>query len=364
MQRPTTATSSLSWWTGAGQTAQIVARCPAVQVVLLRELAGELTRLSEECWEVYVEPVTTPDPFSGEVDGRRDLDGLWSLVANPELPHADGYVVSSYIPVVEAANRVGRLLHRISDAELVAAVRVDVETEAKAVLSADVGDFTARGRQAVRLSRVEASPAQVQTAWQTLAADPLDGTALLVDYDPAAASVAAAAWLQAAADLAAEESGRGDGIEVIQFADDLEAVPVETLSIVLNMLGEHGPYNVVAHLISEARIVASGRAPDVYRLEQAIHDARSLAGRIAQQESDVDALLGDVRLCVLDPARPAPDLLEDLLTGIYACWLVWDEHVSQADSDTLDVDDETDEDLDPEGKPRAANCSAQRCACA
>lgn len=29
-----------------------------------------------------------------------------------------------------------------------------------------------------------------------------------------------------------------------------------------------------------------------------------------------------IRLTPLDPARPVPGLLEDLLSGIHACWLI------------------------------------------
>jgi hypothetical protein len=33
----------------------------------------------------------------------------------------------------------------------------------------------------------------------------------------------------------------------------------------------------------------------------------------------------DLRLTPLDPRRPAPDMLEDLLTGIEGCFLLWQE---------------------------------------
>src|SRR4051794_30563925 len=95
------------WWTGSGQAAQIVARSPAAPLDALGQLAGELSRLSEECCRVYVEPLTQ-DPLGGEVDGRADLAGLASIITSPELPHADGYISTSYIPAVEFANRAGR----------------------------------------------------------------------------------------------------------------------------------------------------------------------------------------------------------------------------------------------------------------
>ncbi len=335
----------VSWWTGAGHAGRVLAHSPGSQLELLRQLAGELTHLSDECWRVYVEPVTT-DLFAGEVDGRSDLPPLGGVILNPELPSVGGYVSASYIPVVEFATRAARTCHAIGDPQLTAAVSADVHAETAAVLSADLGDLgdlTGRGRQAALLSRVEISPVQVDAAWRQLAVDPLDGSVLLTDFDPAAAAVAAATWLRAAAGLAAEQARLADEVTVIQFADDIEAVPVQTLTTVLGMLDENDPYTVVAHLVDEARTVAAGLAPNIYQLEQSIHDARALAGRFARDELDVDAALHQVRLCVLDPLRPAPDLLEDLLTGIYACWLVWDE----ATSETVGLnDDDLDDDLD------------------
>lgn len=51
----------------------------------------------------------------------------------------------------------------------------------------------------------------------------------------------------------------------------------------------------------------------------------------AQTEAGDDAELGEaltaaIRPTPLDPARPAPDLLEDLLSGIRACWLIFTEY--------------------------------------
>ena len=333
----------VSWWSGEGHIARLLARSPASRPELLGQLAGELTRLAEECWQVYVEPVTS-DIIAGDVDGRQDLDTLAAIIRHPELPTAGGYLTRSYIPVVELTSRAARTCHAIGDPELTAAVAGDVQAETAAVLSADLGDLTGRGQQAALLSRTGASPAQVEAAWQTLAVDPLDGTRLLTDFDPAAAAVAALAWLRAAAGLAGEAAGLPDAVAVIMFADDIEAMPVPTLTVVLDAFSGDDPYQVVAFLVDEAKTVAAGRAPDVYRLDQAIQDARALAGRYARVERDVDALLGEVRLCVLDPLRPAPDLLEDLVTGIYACWLVWEEAADR--DDAANVDDPDDDEVE------------------
>jgi hypothetical protein len=39
-----------------------------------------------------------------------------------------------------------------------------------------------------------------------------------------------------------------------------------------------------------------------------------------------EQLMDSLRVTPLDPARPAPDLLEDLLAGIHGCWLVYEEY--------------------------------------
>jgi hypothetical protein len=44
-------------------------------------------------------------------------------------------------------------------------------------------------------------------------------------------------------------------------------------------------------------------------------------------------LLSQIRTTPLDTSRPAPDLLEDLLTGIYACALLYREYESDADDE-------------------------------
>ena len=53
------------------------------------------------------------------------------------------------------------------------------------------------------------------------------------------------------------------------------------------------------------------------------------------------------RVTPLDPARPAQDLLEDLLDGIRGCWLLYRSHAELGDD--VDLDDEAaDEEIDEE----------------
>ena len=62
-----------------------------------------------------------------------------------------------------------------------------------------------------------------------------------------------------------------------------------------------------------------------------------------------EQLIRSLRLTPLDPSRPALDLLEDLLSGIHGCWLIYQEYVEPSGSsdEQGDVEDgEGDEEPD------------------
>jgi hypothetical protein len=124
----------------------------------------------------------------------------------PHLPEG-GTLIQSYIPVEEAAHRAGRALHAFGDAALTDRVADDVGAELAAIERAERGDLSGRARQAVHLTRADASPVQVAAADALLREDPL-GSSRLFEVDPTAAAVAAAHWLQAAA---GGRRGRGGG---------------------------------------------------------------------------------------------------------------------------------------------------------
>jgi hypothetical protein len=93
-------------------------------------------------------------------------------LSKPNLPQ-NGTVLISYIPVEESAHRVGRALHGISSADLTDQVAAEVKVELEAVEQAELGDLSGRARQAVALTRADASPTQVAAADRLLYADPL-----------------------------------------------------------------------------------------------------------------------------------------------------------------------------------------------
>jgi len=260
-------------------------------------------------------------------------------VRKPNLPSDQGRLVQSYVRVEEAAHRVGRALHAIDDQELVDKVVADVRQELAAVEHAELGDFAGRARQAVRLSRADASPLQVNAAHDFLHAHPLWSSKLFEEVDPTSAAVAAAHWLQAAAQIAAEASGV-DPASVVIEADNIESLAMETPTLVLErLIAGESPRRVVVDLVAGAMTAAEGGLPDPDGVVLAIAEARAKAERFGPGDEDLLAGLMP-RVTPLDPTRPAPDLLEDLLDGLRGCWLLYRAHTDLDD----DLDDDAAED--------------------
>jgi hypothetical protein len=105
----------------------------------------------------------------------------------------------------------------------------------EAVELAELGDLSGRAVQAVLLTREDVSPVQVAVADQTLAGDPLGGEDLFLRLDLTAASVAAAHWLQAAADVVAVLSGI-PVTQVVAESDNIEALSHATPTAVLELM--------------------------------------------------------------------------------------------------------------------------------
>lgn len=155
--------------------------------------------------------------------------------------------------------------------------------------------------------------------------------------------MAAAHWLHAAAEAVAEASGY-EVSDVVREADNIEALPHETPTLVLELLDAgFSPYDAVTGLVRHAMKVADGVLPDPAAFREQLDEAEEMIARYSDDEDEPDAVLSGIRLTPLDPRRPARDLLEDLLIGIHGCWLVHDEFT---DPDDIDEDDEDDEDED------------------
>ena len=207
------------------------------------------------------------------------------------------------------------------------AVQAEVGAELSAVELAELGDLSGRAAQATALSRAAASPLQVDAASAALA-DDLFG-ASLGRFEPSAAAVAVANWLQAAAEVAGEISDT-DWTEVVARSDDIAALPTQTPTVVLDRLADgEDAADVVTELIGDALSVGDGL----------ILDPAALADELAEID---EATREPVKITVLDLRRPALDLLEDLQSGLYGCYLWWSEHVP------FDADDDTDDEEDDE----------------
>ncbi len=319
------------WETGYGAVARRVASLPKdLSVQRRRTLAAELSGLSEVLWRCYTHPATAADSLEVNSEGwRREQlrDAFASVVDNirkPNLPDDHGDLMVSYNRVEERAHRVGRCLHRASDGELTAIVIEDVEAELAAVERAELGDLSGRSVQAVQLTRQDASPVQVAAADQILEKNPLGGDELFLELDPTSACVAAAHWLQAAADVV---SGVSDieASDAVEEADNIEALPHATPTAVLELM-EMGmsPTDAVTSLVCDAMAVAEGVVPDPDGLRDKIEED---VEEYEDDDPDTAEEPTKIRLTTLDPQRPARDMLEDLLAGIRGCWLLYQEYV-------------------------------------
>jgi hypothetical protein len=336
------------WPTSAADGAVVLTHLPDRADERAATLAAALTGLSAQLWRTYTHPASAvPDDGDNSEHWRREqahasVDAVLDSLSTPNAPDENGNLLASYDPVEEAANRVGRALLAFDDAVVSQRVRDDVAIEIAALQRAERGDLDDRAAQAVSLSRPQASPVQIAEAHQALARQPLGGADLFQNFEPSAASVAAAHWLHAAARLAAEECGYDDLATVIRGADDIEALPTRTLIVVVNRMAEgQSAHSIVVELIREAQGAADGFIGDpaqvLAQIEQAIADADRWARSGAELDKVREALLGEVRVCLLDPARPGRNLLEDLMAGIYGCWLMYAE---ASDLDEDDVEDQ------------------------
>ena len=213
---------------------------------------------------------------------------------------------------------------------------------------AELGDLSGRSVQAVQLTRQDASPVQVVVANEILARNPLGGDELFLDLDPTSACIAAAHWLKAAADVVSRKSGH-PASEIVLEADNIHAIPVSTPTDVLELLEvTESLTEIVTTMIRDAMAVADGHVPDVDALREKLDDADELAEKYADDESTA-AELRKVRLTPLDPQRPARDMLEDLLTGIQGCWLLYYEYAEHRNVD-MNEDDAALDEIDNEIK--------------
>lgn len=339
-----------SWETGCGRITNILTTFPPdTPKEDALGIAYALSNLSKQLWHCYSDTSGAANhvaPTTGDWRDHEERDrytGVTAALHNPNLPD-DGYILESYVPVEEAAHRVGRSLHAISNLDLTSQVASDVEDEIDAVERAERGDLTGRAKQAVVLTRSDASPLQVVAANEIFQEQPMRSTRLFEELDATAAAVAAAHWLHAAAEVTDELANCGPTM-VVKEADNIEELATQTPTAVLEMI-EAGqtPREAVLKLVSAALAVAKGHIPDPSGLLEEIQHAHTQARRFGPDDPELLAALMP-RLTPLDPSRPAHDLLEDLLDGIRGCRLLYREYADSADDDEQSDDHNCDTDL-------------------
>jgi hypothetical protein len=327
----TNATLLATWPSGRGHQATTVCPIAADLGELAAQLCEALTQLSQAMWHIYTDPESTGDP-NQQMRQQERGDGMSHVadaLTNPNLPDDEGALLISYDPVMEWAHTSGRVLYTIADPAVTAAVTTDVIHEITAVQRAGLGDITGRAIQAVALNHIDPSPVQVAAADRLLHEQPLGTPQLWTAIDPAASCVAAAHWLTAAAEVAAEEADL-DATSVFSYADDIEAVSVEVPTMIVGAICEQDtPRDIVTELLADANIVATGRHPDPVGLPALVDAARDQVQRLKPRDRDI-ALAGLLEsLTPLDPRRPSRDLLEHLLDGIRACLVVYSNEIDE-----------------------------------
>lgn len=325
---------AVAWPTGRAGRVKTLSVLPSqVPVDRIDRLLMALDGLSEALWDTYTHPAWLfGDP---ETQGtaawrwrqeREAFDGVHVAVREPVEPDLE-LTELSRSRVEGSGRRIARALHDLDlGAEFGVLIADEVADEVAAVAAAEAGDLTGRAAQAVLLSRIGASPTQIEVAWQALLADPLRcREPLLSDFDPGAAAIATARCLRLAVRLAADVSGLDAG-DVLAEANDIHPLPTRAPSTMLDLLdGGATEQLAVSALLLEARAVSEGTLTGVDHVLGVLERVR------LDEEAGVEEI--ELRLTPLDPRRPAPDLLEDLLTAIDGCYLLWRE--------SADIDDES-----------------------
>jgi hypothetical protein len=298
---PSTAHVLATWPTGAGASARTVARLNArTPEPRGLHLVQALTALSSLAWMAYTDP------------GTVDLLPAPALRAlrRPHLPRA-GLLYREGDPLLDAAHDVGRELVAVGSAGVTRAVVDDVTADLDAVERALRGDLGGRARQAVALTRLDASPLQVAAADGLLHEVPMGSERLFTEVEPIAAVVAAAHWLAAAVEVTLARTGIDAVRDLLQAYTDIEGADVETAAVVVDLLDEGNPPLPVTRCLVQAALLT----------------ARGMI--LARKDDPTD----EPQFTLLDPARPAPCLLERLVRATQACGMVHMRHQGLADHD-------------------------------
>ncbi|MGW4792429.1 hypothetical protein ACWEPC_08465 [Nonomuraea sp. NPDC004297] len=331
------------WSTGIGDTAIVVARLTHDQLHQnTRRLAADLTRLSHLCWRLYTHPATAADRHSPHSLGwhrQQERDAFTTVL--PALTAATRLIDQPIgTKVGQAAHAVARTL-RVLGSQLTTHVSTDVAAELAAIEQAERGDLTDRAQQAVALSREDASPLQISQADRLLRDNPFGSQDLFTQVDPTAAAIAAAHWFYAAVTITVQHTGIPPN-RVIAAAEQYDKpLALESLTdITTAMNAGTRTRHVVMPLIRNALHIADGHLRGIHEVQHRITAARELISKAHIDHPAIDLSPDSVYLPLtsLDPARPAPDLLDNLLHGIHTCWHLYQHHATAQRSTPATVD--------------------------
>ncbi|MEV4365229.1 hypothetical protein [Nonomuraea sp. NPDC049625] len=320
------------WSTGIGDTAIVVARLTHDQLHQnTRRLAAELTRLSHLCWRSYTHPASSADRHSPHSLGwhrQQERDGFTTI-----LPTLTATTRTTDQPigtkVEQAAHAVARALRVLGTSQLTTHVTTDIAAELAAIEQAERGDLSDRAQQAVALSREDPSPLQISQADRLLHDNPFGSQDLFTQVDPTAAAIAAAHWFYAAVTITAQHTGMHP-IQVVASAEQYDKpLALESLTDITTAMNAGArTRHVVMPLIRNALHIADGHLRGILEVQHRIMAAQELISKAHTDHPGIDLSPDTIHLPLtsLDPARPAPDLLDNLLHGIHTCWRLYQHH--------------------------------------
>ncbi|MEV4798552.1 hypothetical protein AB0K18_00955 [Nonomuraea sp. NPDC049421] len=325
------------WSTGIGDTAIIVARLTHDQLPHnTRELAGALTRLSHVCWRSYTHPASAADrhnPSSLGWHRQQERDAFAKVLPLITASRPTDRPIST--KVEHAAHDLARALRVLDTSQLTTHVTTDVAAELAAIEQAERGDLSDRAQQAVTLSREDASPLQISQADRLLRDNPFGNQDLLTQVDPTAATIAAAHWFHAALNVTALRTGMHPMHVVASAEQPDKPLALESLTDIATAmnLGARARH-VIMPLIRNALNVADGHLLGILEVQDRITAAQQLIDRVQADQAKLDLSPDTIYLPLtsLHPARPAPDLLDNLLHGINTCWQLYQRHTQNPHS--------------------------------
>ncbi|MEV0611832.1 hypothetical protein AB0I81_00815 [Nonomuraea sp. NPDC050404] len=329
------------WSTGMGDTATLVTRLTHDQLPHdTRKLAAELTHLSGLCWRSYTHPASAADRHGPHSPGRhrqQERDAFDKV-----LPALIATASPTNRPITtkieQAAQAIARTLRKLDASQLTTHVTTDVAAELAAIEQAERGDLSERAQQAVTLSREDASPLQISQADRLLRDNPSGNQALFTEVDPTAAAIAAAHWYHAAVTVTARHTGLHP-IQVVGSAEQPDKpLAIESLTDVATAIDSGArARHVVMPLIRNALHIADGYLRGILDVQHRITAAQEFI-QAARPGIEFGPDTIHLPLTSLNPARPAPDLLDNLLYGIQTCWHLYQHHSNRWSPNPADLE--------------------------